>query len=109
MASAFRAMSSVLISVATIYSLVVPTIVKSVFVAYLTRRIQGTVEVAADNPLRIIPLNTENDLDTVMREDIHCPGSHASRQDDGRALLAQPYREHAPTMFRRNTEMWFTY
>jgi hypothetical protein len=89
-------------------AVVVSTVVKSMLVAHLTGCIQGAVKVAADNSLRIIPLNTKNHFDTVMRKDIHGARPHASRQDDGRALLAQPHREYSATVLRRSTEMGVT-
>ena len=88
--------------------MVVAAIVKSVLVAHFASCIHGAVKVAADNPLRLIPLNTKNDFDTLMREDIHGAGSHASRQDHSRTLLTQPHREHSSTMLRWGAEMAVT-
>jgi len=89
-------------------AVIMSTVVKSMLVAHLASRIEGAVKVAADNSLRIFLLNTENHFDTVMRKDIHGTRSHASRQDDGRALLAQPHREYSATVLRRSTEMGVT-
>jgi hypothetical protein len=89
-------------------AVVVSAVVKSVFAAYLSDCLEGAFKVPPDNRFRIFSLDTEHHFDTVVRKDIHGTWPHASRQDDSRALLAQPRREYSATVLRWGAETGIT-
>jgi len=83
---------------------VVPAVVKSMFVAHLARGLEGAIKVAADDTFRVFTLNAEHYLDTLVGKNIRRSGPHASGQDHGRALLAQPHGKDPATVLRRGAK-----
>jgi hypothetical protein len=103
-AALFDGVVSVLIG----HSVVMPTIVKSVVVTHLAGGFEGAVEIAADDRLRVFPLNTEHHLDTVMSKYFRGAWTHTSSQNHCRTLLAQPHWEYPAPMLRWGAEQALT-
>ena len=86
---------------------IVPAVVEIVFVANLAGGIESAIKVALCHSVWILSADAGHDLDAVLGEYAGRARPHASRQDHGRALLAQPHREYPASMFGWSIEQPF--